>query len=155
MFERKFIWIATPILMRGRQIVAHSIKELVSLGFDSGAVVNCAKGRRFMHKNHIIKQAPQTISRRQLEKLCGEEVLRALELGLRPDPHSQMKQPIAAYNSATGEVTIFYSSNGLMAAGFNPDNVRAVIRGTRTHHRNHKFYRVDPEVWNCKGFGDE
>lgn len=152
--ERKFIWIATPVLMRGKQIVA-TLKELEALGFDRSNTVKCAKGKRTMHNNHIIKNEPRTISRKALEKSCGLEVLRALELGLRPSSRTYLQHPIAAKNLETGKVTIFHSPDEIRAAGFLNPNVSMVINGKRKHHKNHIFYRVAPDVWNTKEFDDE
>ncbi|TDX09590.1 hypothetical protein EDF88_5005 [Buttiauxella sp. BIGb0552] len=155
LFKPQYIWIATPVLMRGKQIVVHSVKELEALGFDRSHAVKCAKGKRFMHNNHIMKKVPRTISRKQLEKACGEEVLRALELGLRPDTRCRFKAPIAARNLESGEVVIFHTTIELAAAGFNRNNVNAVINGIRESHRNHVFYRVAADVWNSEDFSGE
>ncbi|EOM1525900.1 hypothetical protein ACNBFH_004440 [Salmonella enterica subsp. enterica serovar Bareilly] len=105
-----------------------------------------------MHKDHVFKKEPRTISRKQLEKSCGLEVIRSLELGLRPNPRSKIKAPIAARNLATGEVTIYYSISDLAVAGFTPSLVTHVINGNRETHKGHTFYRVAPDVWNIDGF---
>ncbi|ELY9959084.1 hypothetical protein SP695_004641 [Salmonella enterica] len=153
MFDAKFLWVATPLFL-GKQKVM-TMQQLKDAGFDKGNAHKAASGVRNEHHGHIFKRVPREIGKKDLEKVLGEEILRSIEMGLRPDPTSRMKRPIVAVDRATGKGQIFYSVQSLEAAGFNSSNVISVMQGNRASHKNHTFYRVAADAWNCKGLDNE
>ncbi|HGX3709858.1 TPA: hypothetical protein ACNEJR_004675 [Escherichia coli] len=132
-----------------------TMQELKDAGFDKGNAHKAAAGVRNEHRNHIFARVPRELGKDELAKVLGAEILRSIEMGLRPDPTSRMKRPIVGIDRATGKGQVFYSTKAVELMGFNMSNVLAVINGQRDSHRNHTFYRVASDAWNSEGFGDE